>query len=454
MKKLILFLSIILLITSCASKRYAKKATKFEKAGLYEEAANYYFQSLQKKASNVDAVLGLRKDGQIVLDRKLANFTKAYKQSEFKTAVYNYLEAEKYYNKIKTVNIELSFPEYNKEYYKEAKDDYLGKIYASGIEAINREDFIEAEKIFGEIVGIDKEYKDVKEQYIIAKYEPMYRKGNQELDNNLFRSAYYTFEKIINGSKRNYKQSLELKAEALKKATITILIPEFSNRVNYRDKTSSIITSKIKGDLSNLKNPFIKVIELSSLSSNILNNNRSINYQAANLAGIKTILIGEVIQSYKNEGKLLTSTKRGYLKEVTKVKNEQGEEKKEVKYHKTTYTDNSKTNKANIKVNFKLISTETNEVLTSDNVSLVAKDKVHYARFNGDNKKLIPGYWKYKGRKTAEDVVKDNSVETNKLHKLLKANSSIKSSDALLNGLFVDVSKQISEKIDKYNPEK
>ncbi|MDA3779618.1 MAG: hypothetical protein PF487_05245, partial [Bacteroidales bacterium] len=336
MKKLILIFSVIILITSCASKRFAKKAKKFEDAGLYEEAANYYYKSVSKKATNVDAVLGLRKDGQIVLDRKLADFTKAYKQTELKKAVYNYLEAEKFFNKINRVNVELSFPEYHKEYYQEAKSDYISKIYAKGIEALNREDFVEAEKTFVEILGIDKEYKDAGAQYVIAKYEPMYREGNQQLDNDLYRTAYYTFENIIIGSKRNYKQSLELKEEALKKGTITILVTDFSNRANYRAKSASIITSKVKGDLGNLKNPFIKVIEMTSIEANILNNNRSINYKAANLAGINAILIGEVITAYKHEGKTLSDVKRGYIKKVKKVKNEQGEEKKETSYHKSS----------------------------------------------------------------------------------------------------------------------
>ena len=41
MNKIIVFLSILLLLTSCASKRYAKKGAKFEEAGLYEDAAEY-----------------------------------------------------------------------------------------------------------------------------------------------------------------------------------------------------------------------------------------------------------------------------------------------------------------------------------------------------------------------------------------------------------------------------
>lgn len=127
MKKILFILSVILLVAGCASKRYTKKAVKFEEAGLYEDAAEYYYQAVKKKDSNVDAKLGLRKTGQLTLDRKLSDFTFTYKQADYKKAVYNFLEAEKYYNKVKAVNVDLDFPDYHREYYEEAKGDYLNK---------------------------------------------------------------------------------------------------------------------------------------------------------------------------------------------------------------------------------------------------------------------------------------------------------------------------------------
>ena len=53
MKKILLFLTLILLIAGCASKRNVKKAAKFEEAGLYQDAAEYYYVAVKKKASNV-----------------------------------------------------------------------------------------------------------------------------------------------------------------------------------------------------------------------------------------------------------------------------------------------------------------------------------------------------------------------------------------------------------------
>ncbi len=451
MKKILLFLSIILLVAGCASKRYTKKAAKFEEAGLYEDAAEYYYQAVKKKDSNVDAKLGLRKNGQLTLDKKLADFTSAYKQSDYKKAVYNYLDAEKYYNKVKAVNVDLDFPEYHKEYYEEAKGDYLNKKYADGLDKLNREDFTQALTVFTEIKNIDANYKDVKDLYITAKYEPMYRNANQYLETELYRKAYYTFETIIKGA-GTYKQSVALKDEAQEKGTITVLVSDFSY-TNYRNKTTAAkISADVKAKLSALDNPFLKIIDPSSLSANIYENGK-MNMQAANLAGIKGVLTGSVTKVSISNGKLAKEEKRGYLKEVTKTKDQEGNEVEKVKYHKTTYFEYKQTSRANLSLNFKVVSTEDNSVMVSDMISINNSDHIHYATFSGDKKKLIPGYWKYKNNSSKEDITKDNKNDRDKLQDLLKADKTIKSGQSLLNELLNKSVSTITKKVDDYNPE-
>jgi len=452
MKKVLLFLSIVLLVAGCASKRYTKKAAKFEEAGLYEDAAEYYYQAVKKKDSNVDAKLGLRKTGQMALDKKLADFTYAYKQADYKKAVYNYLDAEKYYNKITAVKVELDFPEYHKEYYEEAKGDYLNKKYADGLDKLNREDFNAALMVFEEIRKIDANYKDVKDLYITAKYEPMYRDANLYLETGLYRKAYYTFESIISGA-GSYKQSVTLKDEAQQKGTITILVTDLSfTSYNYKE-TAGKLTSEIKSDLSALKNPFLKIIDPSSLDVNIYQNGQ-MNMQAANLAGIKAVFTGNVTSVGISTSKLSKTEKRGYLKEVTKTKDAEGKEIERVKYIKTTYFEYQQESRANLAMNFKLISTNDNSVMVSDVINLNNLDKIHYATFSGDKNKLIPGYWKYKDRNSSEDVQKDNKSDVNRLRDLLNAKKELKSSQNLLNELLGQTVKEVTSKVDKYNPEK
>jgi len=451
MKKILFLLTLVLLIAGCASKRNTKKAAKFEEAGLYEDAAEYYYVAVKKKASNVDAKLGLRKTGQQTLDRKLSDFSIAYKQADYQKSVYNYLDAESYYNKVKGVGVELSFPDYYKEYYEEAKGDYLNKKYIDGIDKLNRDEFSAALSVFEEIRKIDANYKDIKDQIITARYEPVYRDANQYLDNGLYRKAYYAFDNIIKGA-GTYKQSVTLKEDALNKGTITILITDFDFSMYLYKSASLTVTTKLKSQLGKSENPFIKVIDQSAINSSIYENGK-LNLQATNLAGIKAVFIGEINKASEKKGNPIRSEKRGYIKEIKKVKNEKGEEVEKAEYHKTTYYEIETENSATLEINYKLISTENNEILLSDLISITRHDEMHYATYSGEKNKLVPGYWKSLDRKSPEDVVKDNSKDVGNLRNLLDNKQEIKSTSELLNEAYNQAVQQIYKKVISYNPE-
>jgi len=334
-RKLILF-SLVLILAACASKRYTKQASKFEDAGLYEDAASYYYEAVKRKDSNVDAKLGLRKNGQLALDQKLQDFMEAYKQGNYEQAVYNYLDAEEYHRKVKTVGVNLNFPEVNKTYYEEAKLDFLNKKYIDGLDKLNREEFNAARRIFEEIRKVDPNYKDVSQKYIIARYEPEYRQANQYLENEQYRKAFYKYLEILAGT-GSYKQSVSLKDEALEKATITIMITDFVASSRSNKETAGIVTSKLRGLLSTSRIPFIKVIDPSTLDAKIFNNG-NLDMQAANLAGIKSVLTGIVTKTSLSQSKLKKTIKKGYIKEVIKITNDDGTVVNKNIYHKTEYS--------------------------------------------------------------------------------------------------------------------
>jgi hypothetical protein len=125
-----------------------------------------------------------------------------------------------------------------------------------------------------------------------------------------------------------------------------------------------------------------------------------------------------------------------------------------VKYYKTTYYEYKQNNKATLSMSFKLISTEDNTVLASDVFNKANSDDMHYAEYKGDKNKLIPGYWRYKDRGSKEDIQHDNKNDINKLQNLLKADKNIKSAQELLNELMDQSVKNVTNTIDKYNPEK
>ncbi len=451
MNKYLLLLLSVLLLTGCASKRYTKKANQFEEAGLYKDAADYYYEAVKRKDSNVDAKLGLRKNGQLALDQMLTEFQNYYKQSNQRDAVYSYLDARKYYHKINAVGVNLTFPESNKVYYEEVKSEYLNQKYGDGIDKLNRDEFNSAYLVFKEILDIDNKYRDTKEKLVIAKYEPKYREANSLLENGLYRKAYYTYKFVLDGA-GDYKQAMVLKEEAREKGTITILVNDFTYTENRNKSAALSISSKLRTKITELNNPFIQLIDPSALNVSI-HDDGNINLQAANLAGIHSILTGNLSEYYKKQGKVKRTRKKGYIKEVTKIKTEAGTEVDKPVYHKTEYFEFRAQNNARINVTFQLIATENSAVLVTGNFDKQKTDKVHYATFDGNKNKLIPGSWKYKERKTTQDIIKDDKNEIKALRRLLDADRKIKSSTSLLGDLVKESISKMASKINSYNPE-
>lgn len=450
MKHVILFAFLLILMAGCASKRYTKQAARFEQAGLFEDAAEYYYEAVKRKDSNVEAKLGLRKNGQLTLEKKLSGFLSAYNGADFQDAVYKYKDAESYQKKLRTVGVELAIPESYKSYYDEAKGDFLNKKYTDGLDKLTREDFTGARKVFDEILEIDPNYKDVKEKNTIARYEPMYREASQYLDNNLYRKAYFKFNEIIAGT-GGYKQSAALKDEALEKGTITLFITDFGAAKNLTNEVSKAMTLKVKSRIGSLSNPFIRIIDQQANSS--LYENGKINLQAANLSGIKAVLSGTLNEIAKTEGKLTKTIKHGYIKEVNIVKNEAGQEIEKITWHKIEYQEFEVENKSKLTLDYKMISTESGLVLISDVISISNSDKTRYAKYDGEKKNLVPGYWKYKDKSSPEDVIKNNPGDINALKQLFNAKQTVKTTAALTGELMDEAAGRISEKVDKYNPE-
>ena len=448
---LVLVILAFFIVSSCASKRYTKKAVKFEEAGLYEDASDYYYEAIVKKASNVEAKLGLRKTGQLTIDKKLKEVKNAYKQANYEEVVYHYLDAKAYMNKVNSVGVDLTLPEIYDSYYDEAKNDFLNTLYIDGIDKLNREEFKSAQTIFQEIISVEPYYKDVAEKYIVAKFEPIYRNANIYLENELYRSAYYTYDKILREA-GNYKQALSLKNEAREKGTISILVTDFGFASNSYKQTANTITSDLKGRLIELDNPFITIIDDATVRERIYKNGK-LNMQAASLLGINAILSGKVLSINKQNGKQISETKRGYIKEIKKTRNSEGQEVSTTEYKKTEYKQYHTENTARLHVDFTLVSTDKSEVIVSELYKLNNRDEMNYAKFDGNKNSLVPGYWKSRSYKSDQDVIKDNWSDVNALRKLLSAKRNMKPVSTLLDELMDESVKKIVVKVNDYNPE-
>ncbi len=458
MKKYLPILLVILVFadSSCVSKRLTKRGLKYEEAGMFELAAQSYLGALQANPNNIDARIGLKKNGQRLLDEKSLAVYKAYDNGDDKGVVYNYLNAKSWQDQVNALSVDIAMSERTTEYYSDSKPKYLEKIYSDAQLLLDDEKFKQAEVIFAEIKSIDPEYGNTSELLKVSKSEPVYRQGKEYLTTGYYRKAYSAFDQILN-QQGTYKDSKELREEALAKGLIVIAMNRIENR-SGRNNINLLVESKIRTSLNNLNNPFIKVVDNQNADQIIKEQQRGLEQGAdieiGKILTPKALFTGTIINFDITEGRLTKTEKTGYLKEEIITKDPKtGEEKKDYKYHKVTYYEYKQQNRVFGAFSYKLSSTETAEVMVSDAMDYTASDDIHYATFDGNSNKLVPGYWEDIKKDSPKDKINDSDADRDALRRLLKADRTIKSIDMLQNEVVNDIALRVATKINKYNPE-
>ncbi|WP_439184356.1 hypothetical protein [Carboxylicivirga taeanensis] len=460
MKQLLPILIITFLMAGCASKRNYNKAQKFDEAGLYTDAASLYFKSLSANKNNIDAKLGLQRTGQLVLEDKIDAFKSKYNNGSAKDAVYAYREAENYFKQLASLGVKLILPEEQKEYYQEVKDRYLDILYQQSMKALSLDEFVTAEAQLKEIISIDKNFKDAQSQWVIAKYEPVYRHGNQLMLSQQYRSAYDRFS-TINKATKGYKNSIELQTQCLDEATVTIAVLPFGYKYRGSRNYTTMMKERVVSELSQLKSPFYKIISdeaINSVPGWTQTKDQAMALKYARHQGdnfeAKAILAARIDNYQKMAGKLNKNEKRGYLKQTVEVINPQTKVKEQkVKYTKVRYYEFEQENTVSISLNYELNRVDRDELAFADNFYGSKKDHIHYARFDGDYKKLVAGTWKYIDKESAEDKVYDSEASNSRLHELFTNKKDIQSITTLENQVLKECMEHVANSMVKYQPE-
>lgn len=457
--RFLLVFGAIILLYSCASQKFAKLALKNEQAGLYEDAAELYMKSLHANPNNIEAKIGVKKNGQITLDKKISEFSKAYSSGQNQNAVYYYLNAKKYYDYFSRNRIDLEFPPSYEEQYNEVKQAHVEEKYKQGAKLLNEEKYYESESIFNEILSLEPNYKDVRELFKTAHYEPFYRDGKKYFDNKLYRKSYNAFNTIITEI-NEYKEAVQLRQDALSAAIFTIWIKDFEYVSNAN--IASTLRGLILAQLNNYGKPFIKIVDKSN-SQEIINEqqlgltgtvDKSTSAQAGKLLGTKAILTAKVGNINVYNGALQNKRTKGYLQQQTQTTNSSTNQTTySVSYKKIDFYEYNQTNTVSCSFKYQLISTESGTVLVSDEIVLTNSDEIHYALYDGNFKNIYPGYWKWLLLSNSEDNINTNYNDVSNLQSLFTARKNLKSIDILAQELFESIATKASQNIINYNPE-
>ena len=447
---LLIFLLVVIGLSACNSpKSLYKKGSKMESAGLNKEAADYYYQSLLKKPDFIESRQGLYRTGEQVLNNELSSFFQESQMGQEKEAIYTYLRAKAFKDKLATVNVDLNIPPQYVADFEQLKATYLTEQYEIGLGYLDEENYAAAETIFKEIGKLEPNYKDSENLERIAYIEPFYRKGKTALEEKKYRTAYYAFDEVII-TDPGYKDSKELRDEALETGLVTLGIISFENgtRISNANKKGEafILTA-----LSNTDDPFLKVIDRTNFNQLIEEQRLNLSgvvdestaAEAGKLLGVKFLLGGTLLQITKEAGKLSKIKKAGFREvRIKKHNSETDEDYYVTEYKKTYYYEYKQQNRAYVSAQIKVISLTTGEIVVSKIISKESLDEVHYYKYEGDANKLYP---------SSDGKVDKSSNNKKRVDKLLSSRQKINSVDILSDETFRALANTIKSEVENFS---
>jgi tetratricopeptide (TPR) repeat protein len=323
----------------------------------------------------------------------------------------------------------------------------LNERYKQGSVSLMNENFPDAAQALGEVYKADPAFKDVRQLFTEARNEPVYRQGNAFLTSGKCRTAWYSFDQVIRDAGA-YKDASALKDRALACAQYPIAVTTTERR-GY-SQGSRQFQIMVVGQLINQKNIFLKFYDLADLEQRVVlqlfsagKPDLQMIQQIASRQNFKAILYIEFTELSREDGNRRKTEKTGF--ERTSVKNQAGEtvyNDKQVKYNEFWQR-----NSVTATLLYRLVSSETGEILLSDRVSESRSDEIRYAEYSGVNDNLYPA-----------DAIPGgftiNTVNYRSLQNLLKASKNITTTEKLMERAYTPMTQKIASVINNFNPEK
>jgi len=397
LKKIIYLLLLFSLVACDATKPFMHQAQIDMQDKNYNEAANNYYNTLLIKPGNIEAKQGLKSSTQFVLDGKFEKFSQLVIENNVPDAVKQYQYNQKYYNRVKSVGVDINWPSMYNEVYEDIKDEYISKLHYSSLELINEKKYEKAEEKFAQIAELDSTYKEVTVVRMSTVLEPLYQRGLRMMKNKNYKEAYFSFEKVLEYDAK-YKDSKSLKADALAKATITIGVLPMGNQTKL-DKEESQLYSQLVTKIQQITNPFIKVLDKSGIENRLKEKqlelaaflNPATAIETAEVIGLKYLLFSSLDYAQVENFNPSNQTKVAYEainENVQKGRN--GAYQFVTRFKKVNFTETYQMRRVAYKVNYRLANILTLETEITDSVEIEQKDEQTIGKYEGEFQNLYP----------------------------------------------------------------
>ncbi len=433
-------LSAMVLASGCSgSKAYTKRGLKMEEVGMMPQAASFYYTAVQKKPTNTDALAGLQRAGQWVLNDHLRQFDEARMSNDRARAVAAFEAAEAYNARVAKLGIRLLFMESARQAYELVKDAHMDELYQAGLTALETEDFEEAVTQFEEVVRLDPEYEDAAHLADVAFCEPRYREGTSAMDRSHWRTALNALEAVIKRD-AEFKDASELKTTVLEKGRFAIALVDFENGSN-RAGMETKLRSFVQQSVAESNDPFLLLVDRENQDlilqeqqlalSGVLDGNTTV--EVGGMLGARAILKGTVVSCDVRTSSLQKFDRQGFESYRVEKVNEEGKKVYDTRYRNVTYQEYRRTRAVDVTIQVQLISLETGKTELSEILTRSSRDQVEYVRYSGNARNLYPS--------NASGNV--SRAGRSALAKKMKARTELNSESSMVDALVVDCSNGI-----------
>ena len=438
-------LSALVLGSGCSgSKAYTKRGKKMEEVGMMPQAASFYYTAVQKKPTNTDALAGLQRAGQWVLNDHLRQFDEARMANDRARAVAAFEAAEAYDAKVAKLGIRLLFMESARQAYEQVKNAHMDELYQAGLAALETEDFEKAASQFEEVIRLDPSYEDAAHLADVAFCEPRYREATAAIESEHWRTALNALEAVVTRDSA-FKDASELKSTVLDKGRFAIALVDFDNGSN-RSGMETKLRSFVQQSVAESTDPFLLLVDRENQDlilqeqqlalSGVLDGNTSV--EVGSMLGAKAILKGTVISCDVRTSSLQKFDRQGFESYKVEKVNEEGKKVYETKYRNVIYQEYQRTRAVDITVQVQLISLETGKTEVSEIMTRSSRDQVEYVRYSGNARNLYPA--------NASGNV--SRAGRNALAQKMKARTELNSESSMVDALVVDCSNGIRSLIE------
>ena len=429
--------------TGCSgSKAYTKRGLKMEEVGMMTQAAGFYYTAVQKKATNTEALAGLQRAGQWVLNDHLRQFDEARMANDRARAVAAFEAAEAYNARVTKLGIRLLFMESARQAYEQVKDAHMDELYQAGLTALETEDFADALTQFTEIVRLQADYEDAKHLADVAYCEPHYREASAAIERLHWRTALNELN-AVTARDMGYKDAATLKTEVLDKGRFAVALVQFENGSN-RAGMDTKLRSFVQQSIAESSDPFLVLVDRENQElilqeqqlalSGVVDGNTSV--EVGSMVGAKAILKGTVVSCDVRTSSLQKFDRQGFESYKVEKVNEEGKKVYETRYKKVIYQEYKRTRAVDLTIQIQLISLESGKTEMSEMLTRSSRDEIEYIRYSGNARKLYPANSSgNRGGRTG-------------LSRKLNGRTELQSESSMVDALVLDCSKGVRNLVD------